>query len=97
MKKGYVPFCTIVTTRRKYKKEGFGIDLDIIDFGYRLAEIEYMTDDQGKISEATQAIISLAKKHNIDTDAIVRGKVVEYLRLHNPAHFQALIDGKVIK
>ena len=94
---GYKPFCSVTTTRRKYKKDGFGIDLDIMDFGYTLAEIEYMTDDESKIKEATQSIIKYAQKYDIDTNAIIRGKVAEYLRLNNPTHFQALIDAKVIK
>ena len=28
----YSPFCTCKTTRKKYKKESFTIDLDIVDF-----------------------------------------------------------------
>ena len=97
IQKGYRPFCEITTTRRKYKKQAFGIDLDVMDFGYTVGEIEFMTDDESKIKEATQSIIEFAKKHSIDTDAIVRGKVAEFLRLKNPTHFQALIDAKVIR
>ncbi len=93
----YKPFCSVTTTRRKYKKDDFGIDLDIMDFGYTLAEIEYMTEDVAKIKEATQSIIEFAKKHHIDTKAVIRGKIVKYLELNNPAHFQALINAKVIK
>lgn len=94
-KNGYVPILTIVTTRRKYKKEGFNIDLDAMDFGYNVAEIEYMAEDD-KVKEATNAIIEFAKKHNIDTESVVRGKAVEYLRRNSPKHFQALIDAKII-
>ena len=97
IERGYKPFCEITTTRRKYKKEGFGIDLDVMDFGYIVSEIEYMTDDELKIKEATSRIIDFAKRHGIDTTATVRGKVAEYLRLKSPLHFQALIDAKVIK
>ncbi len=91
-KKGYLPFCTITTTRRKYKKDGFVIDLDVMDFGYTLAEIELMVDDESKIKEATQAIINFATKYGIGKEILVRGKVLEYLRRKNPAHFQALMD-----
>ncbi len=89
--KRFVPFCTITTERKKYKKGGFTIDLDMTDFGYAVAEIEYMTDDQSKLQEATDAIIAFAKKHGINTDTLVRGKVVEYLRLNNRAHFDELL------
>jgi adenylate cyclase class IV len=95
--KGYLPFCTITTMRRKYKKEGFGIDLDAMDFGYIVSEIEYMTDDEANIKEATQSIIKFAQQFRINTNAIVRGKVAELLRMKNPAHFQALIDAKIIR
>jgi len=97
IEKEYKPFCQITTTRKKYKKEGFNIDLDSMDFGYTVAEIEYMTNDDSKIKEATQSIIEFAEKHNIDTGMVIRGKVVEYLRIKNPTHFQALIDAKIIK
>jgi len=99
IEKEYKPFCEITTTRRKYKKEGFVIDLDVMDFGYTLVEIEFMTDDESKIQEATSKIIAFAKKHTITPtkEILIRGKVVEFLRIKNPAHFQALIDAKVIK
>jgi len=97
IEKGYKSFCEITTTRKKYKKEGFGIDLDVMDFDYTVAEIELMTNDDSKIKEATNRIVDFAKKHSIDTTVTVRGKVAEFLRLKSPAHFQALIDAKVIK
>jgi len=94
--KKYKQFCVVKTTRKKYKKEGFNIDLDIVDFGYTLAEIEYMISDESKIKEAIQAIIEFAKKHDIDSAEYIRGKVTEYLRRNNSKHFQALVDAKVI-
>ncbi len=93
----YESFCSITTIRKKYKKNNFSIDLDSMDFGYQIAEIEYMTDDESKIQESTESIIAFAKKHHINTDAVVRGKVVEYIRLNNPRHFQILIEAQVIK
>jgi len=98
VEKGYIPFCKITTSRKKYKKEDFVIDLDVMDFGYTLAEIEFMTDDESKIQEATNAIIAFAERHTIapNKEIPIRGKVVEFLRIKNPAHFQALIDAQVI-
>ncbi len=93
---GYNSFITIMTTRKKYKKDGYGLDLDIVDFGYNIAEIEYMTEDESKIKEVTQNIIEYARKYGL-SEGVVRGKVAEYLRRNNPQHFQALIDSKVIK
>jgi adenylate cyclase class IV len=97
IEKGLRPFCEIETIRRKYRKEGFNIDLDVMDYGYTLAEIEYMTDDETKMEEITESIVEFAKKHNMATNAVVRGKVVEYLRRNDYKHFQALVDAGIIK
>lgn len=93
----YEPFCTMTTTRRKYKKEGFGIDLDIIDFGYTIAEIEFMTNNNSNLQDVTNKIIEFAKRYNIISNVVVRGKGAEYLRRYNPQHFQALINAGVLK
>lgn len=92
IEKNYKPFCKITTTRKKYKKDGFGIDLDIMDFGYTLAEIELMIDNELDMKEATNSIINFASKYGIDTTVSILGKVMKYLQLNNPTHFQALID-----
>lgn len=94
--KNYKPFCTVVTTtRRKYRKEGFNIDLDAMDFGYACAEIELMIEDASSMEEATQSIIQFAAKHGI-TEGNKWGKVIEYVKRNNPAHFQAFIDAGII-
>jgi adenylate cyclase class IV len=93
---GYEVFCTITTTRKKYKKEGFGIDLDTMDFGYTVAEIESMTDDESKMKEAVEKILEFAKGYGL-SEGFVRGKVAEYVRRNNPKHFELLIANKVIK
>ena len=97
MQKGYKPFCEMVTTRRKYKKEGFNIDLDVADFGYKLAEIEYMIEEDVDMEEATNIVLDFAKKHNIVIPDFIYGKVIEYLKINNPKHLQILIDEKVVK
>ncbi len=96
-KNEFNPFCTVTTTRRKYKKDGFGIDLDLTDFGYNIAEIELMAESAENMDEATAAIIAFAKKHNIPAVDHVRGKVAEYLRINNPEHLEKLIVLGVIK
>ena len=93
----YESFCIMTTIRKKYKKEDFGIDMDIVDFGYAIAEIEYMAQDNSNLQQATDKIIEFAKKHNLTFDELTRGKGSEYIRRNNPKHFQALIDVKVIK
>lgn len=94
--RGYKPFCEITTMRRKYKKDGFNIDLDTVNFGYEILEIELMVSGSSKMDEATQSIIKFAEKHNI-TKEEEWGKVIEYVRRNNPEHFKALVDAKIIK
>jgi len=91
----FIPFCKIKTIRRKYKKEGFNIDLDIADTGFAIMEIERMTDDLSKMKEITQEITQFAERNGIIKEQ-KWGKIIEYIRINNPQHFQALINAKLI-
>lgn len=98
-KAGYSPFCTCKTTRRKYKKEPFIIDLDIVDFQdfiYNIGEIELMVKDKSEIEGAIEKIMTFAKEQKL-TIAPVRGKVIEYLKRAKLDHYQALVRAKVVK
>ncbi len=97
---GYSPFCTCTSTRRKYKKEGFIIDLDSVDyredFSYQIGEIELMVRDVPEIQKAIGSIMEFATKHGLRI-APVRGKVSEYLKRSKPTHYQALVQAGVVK
>ena len=88
-KTGYEPFATIKTVRRKYKKEGFVIDLDVMDFGYEIGEIELMVQSEHDMSEAVDRIRGFAQKHGLEL-LPVRGKVLEFIHRFRPAHYVAL-------
>jgi len=92
---GYFKFCTCKTTRKKYKKNGFGIDIDFVDYNddfiYEIAEIELMVQDKSEMPGAMKKIISFAKGNGLTIEH-VRGKVVEYLKRKKPEHFQALVN-----
>ena len=82
IKAGYFPFCTCKTTRRKYKKGLFIIDLDIVDFQdftYNIAEIELLVSDKSEIESAIEMIMDFAKSQNL-TITPARGKIIEYLK-----------------
>jgi len=99
MKAGYSPFCICKTTRRKYKKEPFIIDLDIVnfqDFIYNIGEIELMVNEKSEIESAIEKIMDFAKSQNL-TIAPVRGKVIEYLKRTKPNHYQVLVQARVVK
>lgn len=85
----------IVTTRRKYTKDGFNIDIDVIDFGYELAEIELLVEDEVGMPEAKRRILAFAEAHGLE-DKDVNGKVLEYLKRFSPKHYQALIDAGLL-
>ena len=98
-KAGYFPFCTCKTTRKKYKKEPFIIDLDIVnfhDFIYNIGEVELMVKEKSEIESAIEKIMNFAKSQNL-TIAPVRGKIIEYLKRVKPNHYQALVQANVVK
>jgi predicted adenylyl cyclase CyaB len=88
---GYVPFATITTTRAKYEKDGFHIDIDEADFGYSILEIELMVSDKNEVDSAGGHILDFAAKNGISvSEKQVRGKVREYIRLNNPRQARIL-------
>lgn len=96
---GYQPFFQGWTTRRKYKKGHIFIDIDSVesgDFYYSLAELEILVEDETKIAEAEKHILDCAEELGLKI-ALVRGKVIEYLKRMKPAHYHALIKAGVVK
>lgn len=87
--KGYKDFASITTIRKKYKKQNFTIDIDNTDFGYRVAEIELLVNNNNEIEYASKAIIDFADACGIKI-GLVRGKLIEYIRQNRPDHFKAL-------
>lgn len=80
--RGYRAVCKFKTIRKKYKKNGFNIDVDEVDFGYNLAEIEVLVTNSADINKASLKIIDFAKDNGL-TVKYVRGKFVEYVFRYN--------------
>lgn len=95
-KANYSPFATITTLRKKYKKEGFIIDVDELDFGYNIVEVELMVNDKSEIDNAISKILSFAKSQNLEVGQ-VRGKIVEYIKRNNPKHYKVLVSAGIVK
>ncbi|MBI4032206.1 CYTH domain-containing protein [Candidatus Berkelbacteria bacterium] len=94
---GVHPFCRITTTRRTYERDGFTIDLDSADYGYRLLEIEQMVAREDQIQATIQAINGFAASFGINVgEGKVRGKIMEYLRRKSPRHLQLLVESGVV-
>lgn len=92
---GYAPFGTIVTTRQKYKKEGFNLDFDETDSGFRAVEIELMVKTPAETEAAAQKIAAFAELHGLE-NKFINGKVIEFLRARRPEHFTALDKAGVV-
>jgi predicted adenylyl cyclase CyaB len=94
---GYSVFCNCKTTRRKYKKAGFSIDIDFVEYGdftYQLAEIELMVNEKSEMPGALEKIVNFAKESRLEI-GYVRGKVLVYLKEKKPEHFKALVEAGV--
>jgi len=77
------------TTRRKYKKGEFNIDVDDLDFGYKCIEIELLVEDDSKIEEAKNKIINFAQNYGLSMEK-VPSKRQEYLRIKKPEVYKEL-------
>ncbi len=98
---GYLPFATVTTTRGKYKKDGYTIDLDIVTYAdtgfiYRLAEIETEATDEAHMDEVLKELIAFIEKEGIELRR-ADGKIGAYLRTVKPAHAEALIVAGVFR
>ncbi len=82
-------FMDITTYRKKYKKGDFNIDVDVLDSGYTLCEVELMVDDASKIDEAHQRIIDLAEKYKWEVQNLL-SKRGQHLKLFRPDLYREL-------
>lgn len=92
---GYSVIAPLVTIRRKYRRDPFVIDIDRLDFGYELAEIELLVADESHMEEATKKILHFAETCQLKTIP-VRGKVIEYLARFSPTHLDQLRAAGVV-
>lgn len=91
---GYKPFCSITSNRSKYKRGDFGIDIDKMDFGYTVGEIELMVKSEADMKQALEMILNFAKENGISIKPVL-GKVAEYLRRKSTGHYQELVEAGV--
>lgn len=91
---GYGIIAPITTRRRKYQRDGFTIDIDVMDFRYEIAEVEAMVETEDQMPSAVQRILDFAGSIGLAT-APVRGKVLEYIHRKRPEHYRQLLDSGV--
>jgi predicted adenylyl cyclase CyaB len=98
LENGFGKFCTCVTTRQKYSKEGFTIDIDEVQFPsfvYNIGEIELLVKDKSEMENASKKIVDFAERNGVKFSP-VRGKVIEYLRRERPDHYRAMVKANVV-
>jgi len=95
----YNPFCILTTTRERFKKDSFSIDIDTVtadSFNYYIAEIEMMVEKESDMKAALNQITLFMEQNNI-SESPVRGKVIEYLIQKIPNQYNALLSAGVIR
>jgi len=91
----YYCIASITTIRRKFKKDDFTIDLDSMDFGYEVGEVELMVQNESEMNMAMKRILNFIHEYGLEI-VPVRGKVLEYINRNNPKHYHALEKSGVI-
>ncbi len=97
---GYLPFCSCITSRSKWKNGIFTIDIDDAsfvgypNFSFPVVEIEVESDDP---KAAGKLVKDLLFERGVTFKLLQFGKICEFLKLHKPNHFQALLEVGVIK
>ena len=82
-KHSYQPFGSWTTTRKQYRSGEFGIDIDSVDFGYDVVEVELEVGDDSEVPGAIQKILAFASELGL-TNSPPTGKVSVYLERFYP-------------
>lgn len=86
---GYKPFGAWKTTRRKYKKGEFTIDIDSVDYDYEVIEIELLVESLDDMDKATNKILDFAKELGL-TNSPKTGKVSGFLTRNYPEKYKEI-------
>lgn len=89
IKQELVVFLQYVTTRQKYKKDGFSIDIDETDFGMKSCDVEIMVDTKELAEEAEEKLNHFAQKYNLVSKKSL-SKRATYLKLFKPEVYNEL-------
>lgn len=98
---GIKQFITCYTARESYGRDRFHVDIDQVtyrdsDYSYAIAEVELLVADESQAAEAEVKILQLADELDLTVGQTIPGKVIAYLQVEAPEHYQALVDAGVI-
>ncbi|XP_077773022.1 thiamine-triphosphatase [Podarcis muralis] len=90
---GLQEFASFVTRRCKYRLANLRltVDLDEMDFGYAVGEVEAMGLREQEVPEALERIQELGSRLGLDMKSPIPGKMSVYLHKFRPAHYEALM------
>lgn len=88
---GFIVLLKLITQRRKFKIKEFNIDIDKVDYGYTICEIEKMVEKEDEVERASEEIFKLAKSLGLEIKKI-RGKCLEYFYRFNKPVYQIIED-----
>lgn len=88
-----IVFTDFKNNRKKYKKGKFTIDVDNMDFGYNMCEIELMVNDKSEAKNAEEEIVNFTKEYKIDDKKILT-KRGEYLKRFKPEIYKEIYGDK---
>jgi adenylate cyclase class IV len=75
--------------RKKFKKEGFNIDVDDMSFGYKMCEIELIVDNEEEVKDAEDKIIEFVKRFGFENKkALTKRKA--YFKMVKPEVYKEL-------
>ncbi len=87
------PVCDFVNTRKEYKKDEFIVDVDSMNFGMEVVEIELQVESKDQIPEAEQKILQLAESFGMEVKDL-QGKTILYLQKMKPEIYQEIFGNK---
>ncbi|XP_034991693.2 thiamine-triphosphatase [Zootoca vivipara] len=90
---GLQEFASFVTRRCRYRLASLHltVDLDEMDFGYAVGEVEAMVLREQEVPEALERIQELGSRLGLDVKTPIPGKMSVYLHKFRPAHYEALV------
>ncbi len=77
---------TIRNHRKTYTKDEFTIDVDSLDIGYDLCEIELLVDDEIKIKDAETKIISFVEKYGLEIKDLPSKRALYFQKFYPEAY-----------
>ena len=96
VKDNLIPIIQFNTIRKKYRKDGFIIDIDQADFGHKVCEVELLVEKKEEIKEAEEKILNFALPYGFDPSKNA-GKRQAYLKKFNPELYKKLYEEKESK